>query len=319
MFIVKSPFRVCLFGGSTDYESFYNQHESLLIGTTINKYVYICMEQRPRMFSNETVIMNSHLQHINNVNHIKNQLIKQTFKFFDVELPVSLTSCSDVPSRVGLGGSSSYCVGLSQLIRRMKGMEISKSILAKDAIEIERNILKDPGGIQDQIWAAYGGLNSIRIKKDGKFIVKKIDCSPEFKKDLEQSFLLVYTNGQRENDIIAKSHEHQNETKMNILSLAKIGEEAFKRENVKEIGQILYESWKHKRSISKWISNQKVDSIIKTSVQKGAYGAKLLGSGGCGFVLIMCNPKVKKVLQKTFEGFTFDIQFENKGASEIKI
>ena len=116
---------------------------------------------------------------------------------------------ADIPSRTGLGGSSACCVGLCYAIRKLLGLSIDKKAVALDAIDIERNILKEAGGIQDQIWSAYGGLNSIEIKKDGSFYVKPLPVSRDFVDDFESSIFLVYTNTQRDTSRIAASHDSQ--------------------------------------------------------------------------------------------------------------
>lgn len=316
MIIVKSPFRVSLFGGSTDYKDFYENHGSFIIGSTIDKGVYLSMRKRPSILSSESIITYSKLQHIKHFDEIENPLIKEILKYSNVNVPIEFNSFSDVPSRTGLGGSSSFSVGMLYLIHRLFGIKnYSKTELANEAIHIERNILNEPGGIQDQIWPSFGGLNTIEIKQNGKFYVKPLSITEEFKHELEQSMVLIYTNYQREQNDIAKSHE--NKDKLSILNIAKEAHSYFLKEDIKSIGSLLYESWKQKRGISNLISTDNVDNIISTVMSMGAYGTKLLGSGGCGFILAMCDPTVKKKIYKQFSKTIMDFKFESNGVSEI--
>lgn len=316
MIIVKSPFRISLFGGSTDYKDFYEKHGSFIIGTTIDKNVYFSMRIRPSILTPESVITYSQLQHVSNWNEIHNPLIREILNFRKIEVPVEMFSFSDVPSRTGLGGSSAFCVGLLYAINKVfNHTPITKQQLISDAIYIERTLLNDPGGIQDHIWPVYGGLNTIEINNTGRYSVKPLAVTPEFKKELQDSMVLIYTNDQREQDSIAKSHENKDKT--SILQIAKTAHEYFLKEDIKQIGKLLYISWEEKMKISPLVSTTKINDIVSTVMRLGAYGVKLLGAGGCGFILVMCDPLVKKQIVEKFQKTILEFQFEKDGVSVI--
>lgn len=316
MYIIKSPFRVSFFGGSTDYKDFYQQHGSLLIGTTINKFVYLCMRKRPKILTPESIITYSKLQTVKSWDEIENPLIREVLKYKQIQDPIEFTSFSDIPSRVGLGGSSSFCVGMLYILDKVVNNKLSVGKkLALDAIKIEREILQESGGIQDQIWPSYGGLNTIEIKPTGDFLVKPLPVTSEFKKELENSLVLIYTNNQRNQNNIAKSHE--NKDKRNILDISKQAYNYFLNEDIKNIGSLFYQSWLEKRNISNLISTDKVDEIVNTSMNMGAYGAKLLGSGGCGFVMTISDPLTATKIKNHFKNSVMSFNFENQGVSEV--
>lgn len=313
--LVKSPFRISLFGGSTDYESFYKDHGSLIIGSTINQYAYLSIRDRPTILSPESWIVYSKYEIVKNHKDIQNPLIRAILTYYNVDKHIECFSFSDIPSRTGLGGSSSYCAGLIYLIAKWRDIVLSKKQLALDAINIERKILNESGGIQDQIWAAYGGFNSIEIAKNGDFFVKPMPITLEFKKEFENSLVLIYTNDQREQDTIAKSHETQNH-KLRIKEIAENAYRCFEKEDIAGIGGLLKASWQEKRQISTLVSTPKIDNIVDRVLSLGAYGAKLLGSGGCGFILAICDKNSKK---KILEEFGLDIlhfKLENHGTTE---
>ena len=315
MIIIKSPLRISFFGGSTDYESFYKEHGSFIIGTTIDKYVYLTMRKRPHIFSKESAIVYSKLQFVKNLNEIQNPLIRETLRYKNIDYPIELNSFSDIPSRTGLGGSSSFCVGLLHAIYKLENKEYCKKTLAKEAIEIERYILNESGGIQDQIWASYGGLNTIEIKKSGDFLVKPLSVTNEFKEELEKSILLIYTNEQRSQNEIARSHE--NKDKVKIMEIAREAHACFLNEDIKGIGNLLHEAWEEKKKMSNLISNSKVDGVVNMVLNNGAYGVKLLGAGGCGFIMVICNPIVKNKLTLLFKDSILDMKFESLGSNQI--
>ena len=313
MIIVRAPLRISFFGGSTDYESFYKEHGSFIIGTTIDKYVWLSAKYKQKILPKEHSIAYSKLEVVSNINHIQNPLIREILRYHKIDSHIDFSSSADIPSRTGLGGSSSFCAGMVHLIKELKRETISKKDIAKTAIHIERNILKDSGGIQDQIWAAYGGFNTIKIKKNGDFIVKPLPVSAKFKRKFEDSIVLIYTNNQRDTDIIAKSHE--NKDKKKILELSLKAHEYFLKEDVKKIGELLLEAWNEKRKISNLISTKKIDKMANRVMDLGAYGIKLLGSGGCGFLMAICDPTSKQKIVKEFGDDILEFKFEECGTS----
>ena len=184
MIIVKAPFRVSLFGGSTDYKGFYEQHGSFIIGTTINKYCYISMRYRPKILSKQYLCTYSKYELVNSVDDLKNPLIRETLRYHNIDKPIEMSSTSDIPSRTGLGGSSSYCVALSYLVKKIKEENINSKDIINAAIKIEREILKESGGIQDQIWPFAKGFSYIEIQKNGTYNVKPLPITEEFEQIL---------------------------------------------------------------------------------------------------------------------------------------
>ena len=316
MRIIKSPFRMSLFGGGTDFKSFYSQHGSLLIGSTIDKYSYMMGRIRPSLLTSESSFSYSKLEIFKSLDEIENPLIREVLRYSNMECCVDFHHFTDIPHRTGLGGSSSFAVGLLYLIKKLKGEPIDRTILAQEAIYIEREILKEAGGIQDQIWASFGGLNSIEIHKDGRFLVKPLPITQDFKKVFEDSFVLIYTNSQRKTDDSAKSYDGKEKT--HIKEVALQAYQAIINEDIKETGRLLYESWLSKTTISNHISSPKVDEIIKDVMSMKAYGSKLLGSGGgSGFICVMCDPIVKKKIIDKYKDSILEIKFDNEGVTEI--
>ena len=316
MIIVKSPFRVSLFGGSTDYKGFYGQYGSFMIGTPIDKYCYISMRHRPEILSKQYLCTYSKYELVDTIDKLKNPLIRETLRFLDVK-PVEIFSFSDIPSRTGLGGSSSYCVGMIYLIKKLKEENINSKEIIDTAIKIEREILKESGGIQDQIWPFAKGFSSVEIKTDGTYDIKPLPITEEFEQTLQDSMVLIYTEEQRDNDIIAKSHEDDINNKLQILETAKNAYKLFEQEDLKGIGELVYEGWLSKERISPYISNGKIKTIIDDVMNMGAYGAKLLGSGGCGFVCVICNPLVKEKIIEKYKESILNTKIDKTGVTTI--
>jgi D-glycero-alpha-D-manno-heptose-7-phosphate kinase len=301
--------RISLFGGSTDYKSFYEKHGSFIIGATINKHSYSTIRFRPSLVGNKSVIKYSKLEVVEKIDEIQNPLIREVLRYYNVNKPIELNLDSDVPSRTGLGGSSSCCAALSNAICLMMKLPFNPEKLCADAIKIEREILNEPGGIQDQIWACYGShgdMKSITIDTDGAFSIADLPGSKEFHKEFRRSLILIYSKQQRQSSAEAKSQDVHD--KMEILKTAKEAYFSFEKEDIKNIGKLLYHSWLEKRSLSNLISDPFIDTIIDDTMNMGAYGTKLLGSGGGGFVLAICNPDVKKRLKEKYKDSVLSFQ-----------
>ena len=82
--------------------------------------------------------------------------------------------------------------------------------------------------------------------------------------------------------------------------------------DLNEIGKLLNSQWEIKRSLSKKISNEKIDDLYKLGILSGAQGGKLLGAGGGGFLLFYVDPFYKENLIKNLSNllhvpFGFDL------------
>ena len=311
MIITRAPFRISLFGGSTDYESFYKDHGSLIIGSTIDKYTYTSFRLRPSIVSDRSIIAYSQLETPSKIKDIRHPLIRETLKYCNIKGSIDLHFFSDIPSRTGLGGSSAFCVSLIKALKP----DLNKKDIAQATIEIERHILNESGGIQDQIWSAYGGFNVIEINPNGSFLVKPVSITEEFRKYFSDHMILIYTNRQRTNGEIPKSHENKN--KIDLLDIARASLNCFETEDILTLGKLLLESWKIKKSFSDLITTSQVEEISTILSSHNFYGFKLLGSGGGGFVLGIGSQKSIAKVMKIFTTQVLDFSFENEGTSSI--
>ena len=284
----------------------------MFISKSINKYAVTGLRYRPRFLDDCLHISANQHEVVDNVEDIKNPLIRETLKYYNVLKNIDLFSFNDIPSRTGLGGSSSFCVSLIHSIYKLLNKELDKKTIIKEAIDIERNILKESGGIQDQIWASYGGLNSIDIAPNGEFFVKPLPVCEEFIKEFKNSIALIYTNTQRDTSLIARSHE--NVDKANLLSIAEEGLNQFTNEDIPRIGSLIKASWEEKRNISNVISNDGVDAIIEHVITLGAYGAKLLGTGGCGFICVIASRDIIRKINDIYKDKILNFNFDTQGS-----
>ena len=286
MIISKTPFRVSLFGGSTDYKSFYSRFGSLLSGFSINKYTYISVRKTPAILDYKTRLAYSKTEIVDNHSDIKHDGIRGVLEYCKVLFGIDLIHVCDLPAQTGIGSSSSFIVGLLNSIYQIKGIEKSRKELATEAIFIERELLAEVGGVQDQIWAAYGGFNSIHIEKKGTFEVKPLPVSEEFKKDFVSRSVLIYTGKTRKSFKISNSHDRKenDDIRKRLLDLSHEAYDAFLKSDINEIGRLLGNAWETKKEISNLISKKHVELLHSKLKSDGMIGGKLIGSGGSGFI-----------------------------------
>ena len=323
MIISKTPFRISLFGGGTDFPIYYKENGGCVIGGSIDKYCYVSARYLPNVFNFKHRIVWSKNETVNNINQIYHPTVRSVFKMMNVKKGLEIHYQGDLQKNSGLGTSSSFCVGLFKALYNLKNTNISKKKLAKNAIFVEQNMLKENCGSQDQIWASYGGLNIIKFYKNGNFNVKKINLSKNKIRNLDRNMFLVYTGINRFSDNIEKDKIKNIEKNFNHLDQINYITLSFLRElknnlSIELCASMLNEYWNIKKKLSKKVTNRYIDDLLKEGMSNGAIGGKLIGSGGGGFILFCC----KKANQKKFlNGFKklpiINFNFTNKGSEII--
>lgn len=320
MIITRTPYRISFFGGGTDYYAWYEEHGGDVLSTSINHYNYISFRYLPP-FNTEyrNRIVWKILEHPETVDEIHHNAIRAALKYYNVQQGVELSNQCDLPARSGLGSSSSFCAGLIKAIYALKGEMISKYGLARETIRLEREILKENGGIQDQIAAVYGGLNHIHINTNGSFSVDPIILSDERRAAFNSKLLLFFTGISRTSSEIAEEQVKSTSSKTKQLARMQAMVSEASRILIKDsadlddFGRMLHETWMLKRSLTDKISNGLIDDIYHVAMEHGALGGKILGAGGGGFILFYVPDAHRKDVKKALRNlihvpFKFDDQ-----------
>jgi D-glycero-alpha-D-manno-heptose-7-phosphate kinase len=322
MIITKTPYRISFFGGGSDYPEWFNKYYGEVISTTINKYLYISCRELPHFFKHKFRIVYSKIENVKTIHEIKHNGVKQLLNYLKVKNGLEIHYDGDLPSRSGMGSSSCFIVGLLNALSKSQNRQLNKKKLANMSIEIERNIMRENVGLQDQIAASYGGFNRIRFEKNN-YKVNKIICSKSFKDDLNKKLFLLYTGKSRTAEKITRSYTNklsQNKKKnvKKILDFVDQAKRIIKQNNSDDFGYLLNETWYQKRELSKLVSNTKIDYLYKKGISNGALGGKLLGAGGGGFLLFYVNSNKKKNFLKSFENNVIvPIELSNIGSEII--
>lgn len=322
MIITKTPFRMSFFGGGTDMPAFFNEHGGAVISTTFDKYCYVNVRHLPPFMPYISELVYSKFERVNDIDEIVHPLIRECMRLHDIH-EIRLTYEGDLPARTGLGTSSTFAVGMLNAFCALKGKMMSKHQLADEAIHVERDILQEHGGWQDQIAAAFGGLNRIDFA-DNQFKVTPIIINPDRKKMLDENLMLFYTGVQRfsseiQADTFAKPVDKTKQL-LDMLALVDEAERILTDKNVSlnEFGKLLDTTWKLKRGTGSKVSNGSIDDLYEKAVKAGSLGGKLLGAGGGGFLLFYVEKdKQQNVLNALDSLMHVPFEFENEGTTVI--
>jgi len=322
MIISRTPFRVSFFGGGTDYPTWFNKNKGAVLATTIDKYCYITCRYLPPFFDHKSRIIYSQMEHVKDIDDIDHPAVREVLRFLKINDGIEIHHDGDLPARTGLGSSSSFTVGLLNSLYALKGEMPTKARLAKEAIRVEQDMCKENVGCQDQALAAYGGLNYIEFGGEDHLQVRRVTISEEKVKRLENHLMLYFTGFSRTASEIAV-HQIKNIPKKAkeltaMYQMVQQAMELLNKNELKEFGALLDESWKIKRKLSDKISTANIDDIYETAQRAGATGGKLLGAGGGGFILLFAPPSAhKKIQEKLKKLLLVPFKFENSGTQII--
>lgn len=309
MWISKTPLRVSFLGGGTDYPSYFHREPGAVLGGTIDKAVYIqALPLAP--FSVQKFRVTYHqTESVDRIEDIRHPVIRESLRHYDWTSPLNIATMSDLPGGTGLGSSSAFTVGFINLLNRMRGTTLTRYELARRAIDMEQRILKENVGVQDQVHAAFGGLSRY------EFIGNQISIQPlrlatNRLQLMNDSMMLVYTGMERSASIVLESQDKRTKSGTNeeylreMYAMTKIGAALLEEEGddtaaLTRFGDLLNHGWELKRQLGS-VSNIEIDTIYLEGRRLGAWGGKLLGAGGGGFVMFMAAPEIHPLFVEHF-------------------
>jgi D-glycero-alpha-D-manno-heptose-7-phosphate kinase len=329
--VTATPFRLSFFGGGTDVPGYFEKRDGLVIATTIRQYSYVALNSLPRLLERRFRISYSQLEIVDSIAEIRHDIIRATLGEY-VELIadrfVDIHSYADLPTGTGVGSSSAFAVGLLHALHAVCGVYLPPKDLARRAIEVEREILNELGGWQDQILAAYGGFNLVRFR-ERSFEVFPLAIGRALHATIEASCWLYFTARTRSSAAVQRvSFSPTNlADKIKVLDHTReIAEEALRvlrgepDPNVlmRQWGALLHESWLLKRSLSRAVSLPEIDAIYERARDAGAWGGKIIGAGGGGFLLIAGPPDCRAAIDAAVGGIpAFPVRLEPSGSHVV--
>jgi len=288
--ISRTPVRLPLGGGGTDLASYYSKFGGFFVSAAIDKYNYIAVKKR---FENGFRISYSKTEITDSIEKIEQPIVREALKLLNVGDYLEMVTIADVPGRSGLGGSSSYAVGVVNALHFFKRENVPPQTLAEEACRIEIDVLKEPIGKQDQYVASFGGVNSYEIERDGTVSVRPLVISSHSMAELENNLLLFYTGIKRDaSQVLGRQKQDQEkgdrraiETMHEIKRIGYRVRDSLANGDIRSFGELLELHWRTKKNLSDQISNDRIDQLYDIAMRNGALGGKIMGAGGGGFFM----------------------------------
>jgi D-glycero-alpha-D-manno-heptose-7-phosphate kinase len=308
--ISRTPYRLSFFGGGTDYPKWYLEHGGAVIGTAIDKYCNISLRRLPPFFEHRYRVVWSRIELVNDLLEIEHPAVRAVLLDQKEKRGLEIHHDGDLPARSGLGSSSSFTVGLLNALYALRGQMISKRKLAEEAIRIEQHVIREAVGSQDQVWAAYGGLNRIDFRTDGTFSVTPLILSRERRSELEGSLMLFFTGLSRFATAMAsKQIANMGAKEKNLHRMREMVDEAqaiisSPGRPMLELGALMHDGWRLKKELAEGAATPAIDEIYEAGIAAGAVGGKLLGAGGGGFIAFVAPPGRQQAIRERLKGLT---------------
>ncbi len=323
MIISRTPYRISFLGGGTDYPGWYRQHGGAVLSTTINKYCYLTCRYLPPFFEHRFRVVWSKIELCQSIDEIEHPAVREILRYLAVERGIEIHYDGDLPARSGMGSSSAFTIGLLHAVYGLQGQMRSKHQLATEGIHIEQDLLKETVGSQDQVAAAYGGLNHITFSPTDELSVHPMLLSQERIQELDSHLMLFYTGIRRTAATVAQSYANQIDDQRRQLRIMKdMVEEGISimssGQPITAFGELMHEGWMLKQSLSAQVSNAEIDALYDAARAAGAVGGKITGAGGGGFLLLMAPPAKQPAIRGALAHLIHvPFQFESSGSQII--
>jgi D-glycero-alpha-D-manno-heptose-7-phosphate kinase len=325
MIITMTPLRVSFLGGGTDYPEHFSIHGGETLATSIDKYTYITVTPLTEFFDHRIRISYAKTELCKNIEEIQHPSVRECMRFLQIDGGVEISIVSDLPARTGLGSSSCFTVGFLHALHGFKGEIVSHEQLAAEAVHVEREMIKERVGLQDQYMCAHGGLCHLRFRDDNIATVSPLSIAKGRIGALEERLMMFYTGLQRFAHEILEDQIERTKAGMvtnNLLELGHLvtdGIDAISSgRDLSSFGELMDRGWKIKRSLSETVSSPFIDDIYERAKEAGAIGGKLLGAGGGGFLLLYVEPYNRPAVRNALSNLKeVKFSFENQGSRMI--
>jgi D-glycero-alpha-D-manno-heptose-7-phosphate kinase len=292
--ITRTPLRISFAGGGTDLPSYYRHHGGgAVTSAAIDRYIHVLVSTK---FDHTIRAAYSHTENVEHLDQLQHGLIREAMRRTGVTGGVEVHTVADIPSEgTGLGSSSTLTVGLLQALYAYRGVLKDPAELAREAAEIEIDQLKGTLGKQDHYIAAFGGVQYFEFRPDESVRSAPIPISGADRDALGAHLSLFYTGQTRKAEGLLQSQSARTKENVPALdrmrTLAASARDAIAAREWKRLGEVLDEGWRLKRGLSEGITSSAIDELYEQAKAAGAYGGKIAGAGGGGFLLLVHPPE----------------------------
>ena len=294
MIISQTPLRISFLGGGTDYPEYFLAHGGAVLGTAVDKFAFFSMSRfYSALFDYSIRISYRQVECVRSLDEIRHAPFRECLRWAGLTRDIEINHTAELPAFTGLGSSSSFVVGLLHTIHAFQGRLVSPLELAYEAIEMERGVLKESVGCQDQTFAAVGGFNLIEFRGREDFIVHPLGLSRRRQQEFEDHMLIFFTGLRRRADGLAARHvERINQNIGRLTAIRAMVDEGYRiltgPGSLDAFGEILHRTWLQKRLLDPQISNPHARWHLRSGARGGGAGRQIAGRRRRGLPLILC-------------------------------
>ena len=156
-----------------------------------------------------------------------------------------------------MGSSSTFVCALLRALTCLRGIEADHHKIAEMAIELEQVWMKEVVGCQDQVAAAFGGLNIINFHQHGRFDVNPIRAvGRSASASFAGSNLMLFFPGRSRFSSDAASSVTQGLSRRSnsvrrMVAMVEEGTEILRHGDLNDFGHLLHEAWELKRGLER--------------------------------------------------------------------
>lgn len=330
MIVAHAPLRLSFGGGGTDLPAYYERYGGLVVSSAIGAACHVRLEQHPGNdvllhsldYRKSTIVPARQAISLEEPLSLPRAVLQWFEQVTHRPSGITITMEADVPPGSGIGSSSSMTVALVTAIARHLRIPMLKNEIAAAACEVEIDILGHPIGRQDQYASALGGLNMLAFSS-GSVAAEPLNLPAGIERSLQDHLLLLSTQRTRnsasvlqeqrkasrsDNQVIARLHR--------IKSLAQRMGDALQEGDIAGFGGLLDESWQLKRKLATGVTSADIDRWYAMAQELGAYGGKIAGAGGGGFLLLCVPVTSRSTISQVLQGEglkPLEVTFDHKG------
>jgi D-glycero-alpha-D-manno-heptose-7-phosphate kinase len=319
MLITQTPLRISFLGGGTDYPEYFLHHGGAVLGTAVDKSAFFCISRfYSKLFDYSIRIAYRQVECVRSLDELQHAPFRECLRWTGLTRDVEINHASEMPAFTGLGSSSSFVVGLLNTVYAYQRKMVPPLELAYQAIEVERGVLKESVGCQDQAFAAVGGFNLIEFRSLTDFVVHRIPFSYDRLQEFEEHCLVFFTGiKRRAEELAVRQVQRVEQNRDRLAGLRALVDEGYRilvgRGSLAPFGELLHKAWLLKRELDPAISNDTVDEIYRAGLEAGALGGKLLGAGGGGFLLFFV-PAERRAAVRQRLGHLQEVEFRTNAS-----
>ncbi|MFP5343079.1 MAG: GHMP kinase [Candidatus Limnocylindria bacterium] len=301
--VTRTPLRLSFAGGGTDLPAFYERADGAVLSSAIDQYVYVTVKRHGSFFDEPIRVNYARSEMVDRVDDIENDIVRESLRFLGIDAPIYVSVVGDLPASSGLGGSSSFAVGLLNALHAYRGERVTAGQLAEEASHIEIDVLGQTIGKQDQYAAAFGGLNLYTFRRGGSTSVEPIQMGNGVAEALFERVMLFWTGQPRDAAKVLREQSTNTPDRMDMLT--EMREHAHQLRDILRVpepdltavGRTIDRSWALKRGLASTISSSTIDRWHDLAMEAGADGGKVVGAGGGGFLMFLVPPACREAVR----------------------